>query len=123
MTDEHHCPWAPFWCVHRGDECSGNAARNCLYLRLHAAVPLGASLETLSPISAAGLSRRELGVLEAVLHDGSLESVAKTLHISPHTVSNHLRTIRRKLGVRTMADLFRSLLECCLVAAEGPEKS
>lgn len=94
-----------------------------MYVLWHGSNPLASSIETLQPIAGAGLSRRELGVLEAVLDVGAVAAVASALNISPHTVLNHLRAIRRKLGVHTMADLFRLLLQSSVVAREGAAQS
>lgn len=94
-----------------------------MFVSWHGSSPLASSIGTLRPIAEAGLSRRELGVLEAVMDEGDVAAVASALHISPHTVLNHLRTIRRKLGVHTMADLFRLLLQSCLTAREEAAQS
>ncbi len=62
-----------------------------------------ADLESLSP--------REREVLVPLVNGERVPSIARRLHISPHTVRNHLKAIYRKLGVGSQAELierFRS---------------
>jgi DNA-binding CsgD family transcriptional regulator len=77
--------------------------------------PPGARAATGSPESArtgpaegrsgaAGTPRvapRELEVLRLVARGRSTHEIADDLGISPHTVRNHVRHVRRKLGART----------------------
>lgn len=61
---------------------------------------------------------REREVLKLVL-DGKLSrTIADELHISEKTVEYHRARIRAKLGVRSLAELFRT----CLAATQGQEK-
>lgn len=51
------------------------------------------------------LSFRETNILRLVIQRYKIEEIATMLHISPHTVSNHLRNIHTKTDTRTIADL------------------
>lgn len=53
------------------------------------------------------LSPRETEVLAPLLNGERVPSIAKGLHISPHTVRNHLKSIFRKLGVGSQSELIQ----------------
>jgi PAS domain S-box-containing protein len=55
------------------------------------------------------LSKRESEVLAHLMTGERVPSIAKTLHISPHTVRNHLKSIFRQLGVHSQASLIESV--------------
>jgi two-component system probable response regulator PhcQ len=55
------------------------------------------------------LSKREREIVETLLGEGSVTGVANTLHISLHTVRNHLKSIFRKLGVHSQVELVTKL--------------
>jgi DNA-binding NarL/FixJ family response regulator len=55
------------------------------------------------------LSKREREIVETLLGEGSVTGVATTLHISLHTVRNHLKSIFRKLGVHSQVELVTKL--------------
>jgi len=59
------------------------------------------------PSSEAGLTARELEVLQLVATGLSDADVAQRLFVSPRTVHAHLRAIYRKLGVRSRASATR----------------
>ncbi len=61
----------------------------------------GAEFDTLSP--------REGEVLERLLEGHRVSYIARMLHISPHTVRNHLQSVFRKLGVGSQAELIEKL--------------
>ncbi len=61
----------------------------------------GAEFDTLSP--------REGEVLERLLDGHRVSYIARMLHISPHTVRNHLQSVFRKLGVGSQAELIEKL--------------
>ena len=64
-----------------------------------AAVPLThPDLEELSP--------REQEVLVQLVGGERVPAIAKKLHISPHTVRNHLKAVYRKLGVGSQSELI-----------------
>lgn len=50
------------------------------------------------------LSRRELIVLENLAEDVTLEAIASKLWVSRNTVKSQVRSVYRKIGVRTRAD-------------------
>ena len=56
-----------------------------------------------------GLSQREQEVVRALLESGRVPSIARSLYISPHTVRNHLKSVFRKLGVSSQAELIERL--------------
>lgn len=52
------------------------------------------------------LSEREREVCDQLLKGHSATEVGETLHISPHTVRNHMKAIFRKLGVSSQLELI-----------------
>lgn len=52
------------------------------------------------------LSARELDVVEALVEHGRVVRVAKHLHLSEHTVRNHLRHVFEKLHLRSQVELL-----------------
>ncbi|MBW2273137.1 MAG: PAS and helix-turn-helix domain-containing protein [Deltaproteobacteria bacterium] len=82
---------------------------------------IAAELQTISlyadlPASAAGaiehpelgsLSKREKEVLLPLISGDRVPAIAEQLHISPHTVRNHLKSIYRKLGVESQSELIQ----------------
>jgi PAS domain S-box-containing protein len=56
------------------------------------------------------LSPREQEILELLLEGRRVPKIARRLHISPHTVRNHLQSIFRKVGVGSQAELIDTLL-------------
>ena len=55
------------------------------------------------------LSERERAVLGHLLDGQRVSSIARTLHLSPHTVRNHLKAIFRKVGVHSQVELLERL--------------
>ena len=60
-------------------------------------------------LSLDSLSPREREIVESLLDAGSVTGVASSLHISLHTVRNHLKSIFRKLGVHSQVELVTQL--------------
>ena len=58
----------------------------------------------------AGRSTREVDVTLAVLRGLSVKEIAVELQCSPHTATQHLRTIFLKLGVSSRGELAARLL-------------
>lgn len=54
----------------------------------------------------AELSTREREIVATLLRHGRVVAVARALHLSPHTVRNHLRSIYQKLDVHSIHQLF-----------------
>jgi PAS domain S-box-containing protein len=52
------------------------------------------------------LSEREREVLAHLVSGERVPSIAKQLHISPHTVRNHLKSIYRQVGVGNQSELI-----------------
>jgi DNA-binding CsgD family transcriptional regulator/GAF domain-containing protein len=61
-------------------------------------------------LSAHGLTPREAEVARLVLRGASTRTIAETLHISQHTIQDHLKTVFHKVGVRSRRDLVGQLL-------------
>ena len=59
----------------------------------------GGDLEALSP--------RETEILRVFLNGNGVGQIARKCFISEHTVRNHLKSIYRKLGVRSQMELYR----------------
>ena len=55
------------------------------------------------------LSRRERDVVTHLLQGHRVVSIAELLDVSEHTVRNHLKSIFRKLGVHSQAELVDRL--------------
>lgn len=52
------------------------------------------------------LSQRETEVCACLLQGLSAPTIAERLHVSPHTIRNHVKSIYRKLEVRSRAELM-----------------
>ena len=127
------CPWLGQGCPHfDADACHRPEAEKCIHVvsaraeawivtavgALSGVLPsspslrtaieevlgAGAALETREEIAA--LSGREVEVLRACLEGGTNKEVGERLHISVHTVRNHMKSIYEKLAVRSRTELF-----------------
>lgn len=61
-------------------------------------------------LSAHGLSAREAEVARLVLRGHATLAIADALHISRHTVQDHLKSVFDKTGFRSRRDLIGGLL-------------
>lgn len=75
-------------------------------------VPLADPEPRLRPLPGlAELSAREWDVLMGLLDHKRVPELARTLHISPHTVRNHLKSIFGKVGVHSQAELLEKVVD------------
>ncbi len=80
--------------------------------------PQPAPIPTTGPPSPPGhrhLSRRETEILRLVAAGTATEQIATDLHISVHTVRNHVRSLRRKLNAKTKLDAVVTALHHDLI--------
>jgi DNA-binding NarL/FixJ family response regulator len=75
--------------------------------------PYASLLQTDVPEELRNLSSREREVLHSLLAGQRVPTIARALHLSPHTVRNHLKSIFRKLGVRSQTELLEWLGKQC----------
>jgi DNA-binding CsgD family transcriptional regulator len=61
-------------------------------------------------LSAYGLSPREADVAKLVLRGTSTRAISNALHISQHTVQDHLKAVFDKVGVHSRRELIGQLL-------------
>jgi len=67
------------------------------------------------------LTSRELEVYDLLGYGMSRRSISTELGISPHTLKNHLETIKTKLGVEHVSDVTRAAV--CTAIHAGPAKA
>jgi DNA-binding CsgD family transcriptional regulator len=84
-----------------GTQLSGGAEARTAVIIQPAPSPEIASLI----VQAYGLSERERQVTELCAQGLSTKEIAAALHISPHTVQDHLKAIFDKTGARSRAEL------------------
>lgn len=68
----------------------------------------------------AGLTRRELEVLQALAEGQNVTQIADDLHLSAHTVRNHVREILRKLDVSSQLAAVVEGARQGIIAGPGP---
>lgn len=73
------------------------------------AVPAGPKLRPLPELRS--LSPREWEVLRGLVEHRRVPTLARDLHISPHTVRNHLKSIYSKLSVHSQTELLEKIID------------
>ena len=68
-------------------------------------VPLPERASGAPEIDIERLGSRERAVARQLLRGHDVQSIARLEGISPHTVRNHLKSIRQKLGARSLIEL------------------
>lgn len=61
------------------------------------------------------LTKRELEIVDKIVHGCTANEIADKLCLSAHTVTTHRKNIFRKLGVRSTAELVRHAMSAALV--------
>lgn len=95
------------WVRVQASELFGQPGAGCLTVTIQPASP--AELVPLL-MAAARLSAREQEVCRCVLEGCSSAEIARALHLSGHTVRDHLSAIFGKVGVRSRRQLMAALL-------------
>jgi DNA-binding NarL/FixJ family response regulator len=62
-----------------------------------------------------GLTSRESEILHYLVNGLTVKRIAEELHLSPHTISNHMRSIYQKLHVRTRSRVVAKAIQEKLV--------
>jgi DNA-binding NarL/FixJ family response regulator len=78
---------------------------------------LGMAVGGREPASASPVDKlydRELEVYQLIGHAQTTSSIAKQLHLSPHTIDSHREKIKAKLGLQNGAELTRHALQWVL---------
>jgi PAS domain S-box-containing protein len=98
----------PLGTMPQGDVRStlGRIALELQSITMQADLPASTALPLHHP-GLSDLSPRELEVLGQLLGGFRVAAIAKQLHISQHTVRNHLKSIYRKAGVQGQDELVR----------------
>jgi DNA-binding CsgD family transcriptional regulator len=75
---------------------------------MHAAllVLAGEAPATAPALDLSPLSRRERQVVDALYSGKRLRDIAAAFRISSHTVRNHIKSVNKKLGVRSQVELL-----------------
>jgi DNA-binding NarL/FixJ family response regulator len=101
-----------------GDLCAAVRAVSAGHRVLDPRVPLAALPRARGRIPGPSpLSLREIQVVQEIVGGRDVMSIASTLHLSPHTVRNHLKSAYRKLGVHSQTEAAVHALRRGLVRA------
>jgi DNA-binding CsgD family transcriptional regulator len=94
------------WLTVQGLPLAGTAGQRSVVLTFARAAASEVGAMT---IAARGLTPREQDVVGLVLQGASTKAIAAALHLSPHTVQDHLKAVFAKLGVSSRRDLVAEL--------------
>ena len=98
---------AGVWLTLRASTLNAPTARPDVVITMD--VAQGADISPLT-LAARGLTAREQDVAGLVLQGASTRVIAMTLHLSPHTVQDHLKAIFTKTGVNSRREMIAELL-------------
>jgi DNA-binding CsgD family transcriptional regulator len=76
-------------------------------LSFHDASPV--EFDSIQPDPTASLTAREQEILEQILRGLRVATIASKMFLSEHTVRNHLKSIHRKLGMHSTAEIREAL--------------
>lgn len=91
------------WLRARAVALTGAASERPVVLTVERADPATVGQMT---IAARGLTAREQEIVAHILQGASTKDVAAALHLSPHTVQDHLKSVFDKLGVSSRRELI-----------------
>ena len=90
-------------------------AQGGFYLRPEVARDVALNRNIPAALQIAGLNARELEILRLIGGNHSVAEIARVLNISPKTTANNCTALKRKLGVRSSAELMRIALDFRLI--------